>query len=434
LSNSRRLSLSLLFTVCLFLLTGCPAVNTPVPPVEQLLPSQSDFGAGRLDPNQPVHVYLDGTLSMRGFAQPHEGKFGQLLQELDLSLSSLGPRDRIHYHRFGSVIEDIPQRPFYVTASQQSFFQGTPKYATTRIDTVFKSSPPNGLTIVLSDLFEQDLDIASVQDALKSAGFPQKATLGIWQWEIPFDGQIYDFELKASGGHPYSGLRPLYMLALGPEEFLRKWQESLSRTLSTGSPNFLLLGQHLAANPYSWLTVKQTQHMALLRSSPGNAGIPYAEYRVPSGCTSVQIDAEQNLRPVENTVIPALQPHPSAYSAELFSIKQNGTKLAANPLSSVAVQENSPTKLSVVVQCSALPGNGLYLLRIQRVGSAGDLVFPSWVTATSVNASQLSDSFQKHDPHWGDKTINLLPLLRELAVTAVDNVAIGTSYFYLSKT
>src|SRR4051794_17528938 len=144
---------------------------------------------------------------MRGFTRPADGKFGQLLQELDLSLSSLGSRDRIHYHRFGSVIEDISQRPFYIAASQQNFFQGTPKYATTRIDTVFHNSPANSLIVVLSDLFEQDLDIASVQEALKSAGFPERASLGIWQWEMPFDGQIYDFELKTSGGHSYAGPR-----------------------------------------------------------------------------------------------------------------------------------------------------------------------------------------------------------------------------------
>ena len=198
-------------------------MNTPVPPIEQLFPPQTSAGTEKLNPNQPVNVYLDGTLSMRGFARPADGKFGQLLQELDLSLSSLGSRDRVRYHRFGSVIEDISQRPFYVAASQGSFFQGTSKYAATRIDTVFRNSPANGLTIVLSDLFEQDLDIASVQEALKSAGFPAKASLGLWQWEMPFDGQIYDFELKASGGHSYTGPRPLYMLALGPEEFLRKW-------------------------------------------------------------------------------------------------------------------------------------------------------------------------------------------------------------------
>ena len=409
-------------------------MNTPVPSIEQLFPSQTSAGNGKSDPNQPVNVYLDGTLSMRGFARPTDGKFGQLLQELDLSLSSLGARDRVHYHRFGSVIEDIPQRPFYVAASQQSFFQGTVKYATTRIDTVFRNSPANGLTVVLSDLFEQDLDIAAVQEALKSAGFPAGASLGMWQWEMPFDGQIYDFELKASGGHAYTGARPLYMLALGPEEFLRKWQESMARTLSAGASNFLLLGRNLATNPYSWFTVTQTQRTALLRTSSGDAVIPYAEYRVPSGCASIEIDGQAHLTPAPNTIVPELTAHSSAYHADLFSITQNGTKPSAHTLSQAAVRESSPARLSVVVPCSLFPHSGLYLLRIQRTGGIDDLRFPPWITSANVNTAQLGNLMKQHAPNWGDKTINLLPLVRELAVATVDGATIGTSYFFLSKT
>ena len=372
---------------------------------------------------------------MRGFARPADGKFGQLLQELDLSLSSLGSRDRIHYHRFGSVIEDIPQRPFYVAASQANFFQGTAQYATTRIDTVFRKSPANGLTVVLSDLFEQDLDIASVQEALRSAGFPEKASLGLWQWDMPFDGQIYDFELKAgSGGRSYTGLRPLYMLALGSEDSLRKWQESMGRTLSVGAANFLLLGRNLATNPYSWFTVTQTQRTALLRTSSGNAGIPYAEYRVPSGCASIEIDGQAHLIPAPNTAVPDFKPDPSAYHADLFSIAQNGTKPSAHALSQAEVRESSPVKLSVVVPCSKFPNNGLYLLRMQRTGGVDDLSFPPWITSASVNTAQFNNLMKQHAPNWGNKTINLLPLVRELAVAAVNGAAIGTSYFYLSKT
>ncbi len=409
-------------------------MNTPVPSIEQLFPPQTSASTGKSDPNQPVNVYLDGTLSMRGFAQPADGKFGQLLQELDLSLSSLGSRDRIHYHRFGSIIENVAQRPFYVAASQQSFFQGTVKYATTRIDTVFHNSPANGLTVVLSDLFEQNLDIAAVQEALRGAGFPEKASLGIWQWEMPFDGQIYDFELKSSGGRSYTGPRPLYMLALGPEEFLRKWQESMARTLSVGAANFLLLSRNLSSNPYSWFTVTQTQRTALLRTSSGNAGIPYAEYRVPSGCASVEIDGQTHLTPTPNTAVPDFKPHSSAYSADLFSITQNGTKSSAHPLSQAAVRESSPAKLSIVVPCSTFPNNGLYLLRIQRMGGVEDLSFPPWITSANVNTAQLNNLMKQHAPKWGDKTINLLPLVRELAVAAINGATVGTSYFFLSRT
>ena len=71
---------------------------------------------------------------------------------------------------------------------------------------------------------------------------------------------------------------------------------------------------------------------------------------------------------------------------------------------------------------------------MQRTGGVDDLSFPPWITSANVNTAQLDNLMKQHAPNWGDKTINLLPLVRELAVAAVNGATIGTSYFFLSKT
>ena len=431
-------SLGVLAAICI-LLSGCSQPPPSIPPVEKLFPAEI-AAQPKLVSNQNVEFNLDGTPSMQGFARATDGKFAQLLQDLDLSIAQTWQRSHIRYHRFGSIVEDVHQEPFYVVASQPNFFQSTKAYSTTRIDTVFQKSTAGNLTIVMTDLFEQNLDIGSIQEALRAASFPASASLAIWQWEIPFAGPIYDFDFRTSQGHSYSGPRALYMMALGPDRSIEALRHSIERTVTIGRPNFLLLSKNLAIDPRNWLSVTQTSNAALRsRSSGDGQAMPYLVYRHSHGCAVTGFSASSRLSSVENSVITQFGSHPGAFDASLFAVTGRNGSWTATPRAQPKVNaantahSGSNTSLKVELDCSVLDGADLMLLRIQRIGTPEDVVLPDWVSKSSANTTEFNAAFQRKQPDWGNKTLNLAPLIRGLANTAVDGTAAASAYFYFVK-
>jgi hypothetical protein len=61
------------------------------------------------------------------------------------------------------------------------------------------------------------------------------------------------------------------------------------------------------------------------------------------------------------------------------------------------------------------------------------VVLPAWIESSSSTPAEFTTRFEKHQPNWGDKTLNLAPLVRGLANTAVDGTVIATAYFYFVK-
>jgi hypothetical protein len=420
-------------------LTACGPTSVAVPSVEKILPVETHATTAS-STDQQVDFNLDGTLSMQGFSRPKDEKFAQLLQDLDSALSSTWRSSHIRYHRFGSIIEDIHQQPFYVAASQENFYQRGKDYAATRIDNVFRQSKPGALTIVMTDLFEKDLNIASIQEALRSAAFPQSASLAIWQWEMPFSGPIFDFDFKTSEGRTYTGSRPLYLLALGPEKSLELLRNSIVNTVSVGHPQYLLITGNLASNPQDWLTVTQAQDIGLRQRVPGTGqSPPYAVYRPSSGCSTAGFTATSRLIPVTDTVVPAFTPHDGAYEADLFSVMGATGKWSSRQLNDAAAASVRPAPsgtgelLTVRMQCSTLDSASINLLRLRRVGTPEDIVLPRWVQSSSANVVDFNAALQKHDPMWGDKTLNLSPLVRGLANVAVTGTPIAAAYLYFVK-
>jgi hypothetical protein len=328
------------------------------------------------------------------------------------------------------VIDDIHQQPFYVAASSQDFFQRGKNYAETHIDNVFRKSTRGNLTLVMTDLFEQNLDIEGIEDSLKSAGFPASASVAIWQWHLPFSGQIYDFEIRSSQGQIYTGTRPLYLLALGPEDSLRAMQQAINAGVKIAQAHFLLISAKAVSNPDDWLTVTRTENLGLVRRSPGDANAAYySVYRPSRGCSAASITGRANLTPVtQDGLLPAFEPHPNSYDAQLFTV--SGTN--ASPVLKPSVEANRQT-LKVRLDCGTLESAPDNLLRIRRIGTADDIVLPDWVNNSTASSTEFNAAFQRHQATWGDKTLNLAPLLRVLGDRAIDGTVIATAYFYVVR-
>ncbi len=401
--------------------------------MEKILPAATKPQAVS-EASQEVAFNLDGTLSMQGFARAGDGRFSQLLQDLDLSLTSVWKPDRINYYRFGSIIEPVAQRPFYVAASNENFFKATRNYAATRIDNVFRASKPGRLTLIMTDLFEQDLDIGSIQQALKAASFPNRSSLAIWQWNMPFRGAIFDFDFRVHQGREYSGSRYLYMLALGAKDSIEQLRASIDRNVTAGKPNFLLLSdQPVKAGP-DWLKVTQTKNVALKSRSlaAGNA-VPYSVYRLSRGCATASLTARPQLTPSADGS-PSLA-NPGSYSAALYAVAANNGKWSSRALPDPGIRSTAERSgvglITIDLTCADVTASPLTLLRVSRVGTGNDLLLPPWVAASSSSSMDFNNAVKRKEPGWGQKTLNLLPFVRGLASAATEQNPLAIAYIYL---
>ena len=406
----------------------CAPMNAQLPSIHQLFPEGSAaLSAGEKD--NGVDFHLDGTLSMRGFARAAGGQFPQLLQDLDLAFSGAWKPDNIHYSRFGgSVIDPITQRPFYAVAANESFFKGTKEYQKTQIENVFRRTVPGQLNIVMTDLFEQDLDISAIQQSLDAASFPAKSSLAVWQWQMPFDGTIYDYDFRNSEGRAYKGERYLYMLALGSRESIEELNKAITRTVTIKGWKYLLLSKQLAADSSNWLHVTRTNNAAL---KTHNDSLPV--YRISRGCDAAELTSAIQLAPEVDA--PVEFSFPGAYQVSLFALIKGKeswqTHELTGPEARAVKDPSGHPGLQVKISCSAVSSAGQTVLRIRRVGTDDDVKLPPWVDQSSATNAEFDSPENLKSAKWGEKTLNLKPFLRELATKAVAGTTIATAYVYV---
>ena len=412
---------------------GCKEAVQP-PPVERVFAPQVSLQHSAGIP-EFVDFNLDGTLSMKGFATANEGQFQQLLQDLDRSLKSIWTAEKIRYRRFGEMPETISTQPFYKAASDPLFFQGSNNYQKTEIENVFKDSGGR-LCLVMTDLFEQDSDFTSIQQALKNASFPERASLAIWQWKMPFNGAIFDFDIRVRAGKAYNGGRYLYMLALGPQESIKSLRTAISQrqTAGIGDPKFLLLSDQLTERSADWLTVVHSENLARVGHVVGDRGAtPYLVYQLSSTCPSTaDLALKSSVRPASDGLTRLADP--GSYEASLYSLSSNAknewtTRELGNP--SVSTTKDKLIRLSV--NCAELSKSPLSILRLTRTWAGESIALPDWVENSSATAMEFRDVQKMSRADWGEKTLNLAPFVMDLAAVATRGRTMGSAYIYLVK-
>src|SRR5262245_61983824 len=115
----------------------------------------------RLAPASPTlkaHVFLDGTTSMKGFIVPGlTSRYQQVLPLLESSVERGWSGSQITFYRFGTVIEELPDRK-YLEAQRQKFYEEREIRERTLIQNVIdfsgEDSSENSLTAIVTDLFQ----------------------------------------------------------------------------------------------------------------------------------------------------------------------------------------------------------------------------------------------------------------------------------------
>lgn len=165
-----------------------------------------------------VYIYLDGTSSMKGFAEIPFSKYYTLLNNLESAVnSSFSKSVDLHYFKFGAKVEEI-SRDEYKKALNSDFYGKYERrgHNITNIDMVLTYIDSmignDNIHIVITDLFQNNADIDKVMAILKRLKNKGVYTTIVAQ-RSEFKGKVYDVsEYKYT--FDYQGQRPFYMLIL----------------------------------------------------------------------------------------------------------------------------------------------------------------------------------------------------------------------------
>ena len=207
------------------ILSGCSTREiVGMPPGSPMMPSKSKSD------KMIVDVYWDATVSMKGFTTLAAGNIYRTLPDM---LGELGGiLGEVHFFRFGEKVVPLEGRDYRRFRDSDCYTEKT-----TSFGNVLDQTDPNNLSVVITDLFEDDADWSNITQKLRAKYFPQHLTVAIIGVKNSFYGKIYDAGINAASFNYDSKddparFRPFYLFLMGSESqvqaFLERWKDKMS--------------------------------------------------------------------------------------------------------------------------------------------------------------------------------------------------------------
>lgn len=271
----------------LLFIAGCN--TTPCPGFNQSGTNESAQSQG------VINVSIDGSGSMEGFSAVNDSTFHRALEEIDTTLginSALGfaasKTKVIRIGREGMPSNKLSNVPVAsVLAARRPEFYNEKKGHWPKISSAieqFVSKDPSSVDILISDLEPDDASIKQVVSAIKPKLEFDGGSSGWLQWRrssypgnelaivgirSQFSGGVYPAVQGAFKSFPYTGLRPFYVMALGPTDKVEKLVDRLAK--NNGLNRFLQVSR-FSSNPNSGKT--EFINLAKTNISPASCLLP----------------------------------------------------------------------------------------------------------------------------------------------------------------
>jgi len=233
-----------LFLVVTSLLTCLLA--TACVPKKAILSCESPASANTKPAELAVEIYVDGTLSMQGFTQYHNGNYVKTIEELREIFTLTDPIT------LGGETGRFSQSPLYFRLGETASGETTQKIDESRYreaqfadfyDSTLKVtkleaaiSTPDAverLTVIVTDLYQAEDNIKVVTEKLKGL-LSQSSDMAISLVGIrsKFQGKVYTEKLRDSQFFEYQGFRPFYVLFIGRLDEVHFYTNTLLKRLS----------------------------------------------------------------------------------------------------------------------------------------------------------------------------------------------------------
>ncbi len=162
-----------------------------------------------------VDIYLDGTTSMKGFSKNDQTQYSQFLDQLEASANQAWKNADIQFYKFGTGVKSIDRFEFLQAKTAKEFYQDPDIYEKTLIDNAIDKTDDKRLSIVITDLFQDESDVNSMVLSIKQKCFDKNIKMGIALLQSEFDGMVFDVPNYPKGFRHIHTARPFYVLLFG---------------------------------------------------------------------------------------------------------------------------------------------------------------------------------------------------------------------------
>jgi hypothetical protein len=104
---------------------------------------------------------------MQGFVNTAgTSRYISFIQDLQPSFVVAWPTSTVQFYQFSAIVRPVSAAKGYLAATEPSFYADPEVNRETHIDTAFRTLNPESLSIVVTDLFQTNADVAAMVDTL----------------------------------------------------------------------------------------------------------------------------------------------------------------------------------------------------------------------------------------------------------------------------
>lgn len=400
-----------------------------------------------------VDVYLDATLSMRGFTETDTfSYYQQTIPLLESSIINTLKGEKVFY-KFGNKSEVLNGRDFLL--SQKPAFYGDANFNTkTLIENVLENANPQNLTVVVTDLFQDNADVNQLSEKIKTKYITSNLAVGVLGIKSQFKGVVYDVGSN-NYSFPYqstdeSTYRPFYILTFGSHANITRYFDALDQD---GVKNFpvkqrVILSGALAEKPASYfgadlIDKKNVNELSGTIVKNDQNLNDFGEFRVRDGSKPASIEVQLPFKQLPVTVNLPEQLEPEITSS-LCTTAQPAGAGGGNAGAFVPLPA-APDALDVDAKLLKPEGISLKLIitpdKLERSGvNAFRLILrpkqsslPDWVSGWNMTDSEISGWRQNPKQFDGTRTYNLQHFLQTLWATTANThrPVVADLYLYI---
>ncbi|MFQ5640004.1 MAG: hypothetical protein ACE5IR_18650 [bacterium] len=195
-----------------------------------------------------IDIYLDATLSMVGFAKTRSSIYNRFLDELEIAAAGSWKTANVQFFKFGTKIKPIDRQGFKA-AKAPAFYRERGIFERTNIDSVINRTNNERVSVILTDLFQDDGDVNSIVLQIKEKCFVRGVQTAVLAVPSDFNGTVFDarvapYRYKSVPGDK-STYRPFYALMFGEERNLQRMLEFLKTAEYVDEEYILIISRRL---------------------------------------------------------------------------------------------------------------------------------------------------------------------------------------------
>lgn len=402
-----------------------------------------------------VDLFFDATLSMRGFVSTQTTTiYQQAVPLLERGVIEGWNGGQATFYKFGDEVAALQGRS-YLEAVKPLFYADSKLNRKTLIERVIDQAKTDHLTVIVTDLFQNNADVNQLSDKLKQKFITNNLAIGIYAIRSQYDGTVYDvgpdnYSFPYKNGDKADTWRPFYLLVFGTHADISHYFDVLGSSGSNAFPekHALIFSRHLSERQISFTGAKLK--MADKISEINNSNLLSRDYKgdlVKSFKVSKSRgQAKFGMELLYDTPLANVLMYGSELKTEITGWKGEDTgakelalvenvqaKEALNVIAKLLPEEPPFSKLylQTSLDLTGLAAPATYRYRIILRPSSYTL--PDWIAKWNMSDEEIKRWHQLPQQFNGSKTYNLENFLGTLqgAVLSTTPPKVSDIYFYI---